>query len=122
MSEPKEDLNLLLNYVLPHDKEVSFYCELFEMIENKESASKDILASIEAVSILKASIQLFEETDVTTVINSLDYMFAKTGVERAKLHINYTRSDSMVQKVYDLRKKYIDQIPILELELCERLK
>lgn len=114
-----EDLNELLRKVLPVESEVAFYNFIVDMQDRTERLSPhEILWS--PAFLLKSSIAIIQKIIQDEAKSSLQYTLAKTGYERAKALIGYDRVTA-IQRIFDFRKKLMDEIPELEQLFLEEL-
>jgi len=124
----EEDLNELLRKVLPIESEVAFYNFIADMRDGIERLDmRDGIARLRPHEILwsptfllKSSIAIINSIVQDEAKSSLQYTLAKAGHERAAALIGYDQG-AAIQRIFDFRKKLMDEIPELEQLFLEEL-
>lgn len=127
MIEGTINLNYLLSLTLPLNMERAFYIDLkyidssdFKSLSPQqiENIWNEFSQELTADFLRFRSIGLIDRLTKVDYKNTLEYMFAKTGLERAHLAMS-SLDQEMVDKIFNLRMSYCLQVTDLERLLYE---
>jgi hypothetical protein len=107
LDDDNEDLNFYLSYVLPNEKE--FHSELRGIFNLKDSAFKHTLQE----EWLRNSVSLIER-EVTSDIYKMPMIHREKNWQVKMKLVEEVKTSPLIQKIFDLRKKYVNQVPELE--------
>ncbi len=117
MNMESEDLNYLFSFIMELDMEVEFYKEMLIMFGKKDF---NPINDASALEINALSEFVFKNALDDDKKSSVDYLLAKNAIGKAMVFNNLSEKGELVQKVYDLRKKYLMMLTPLERLLLKR--